>query len=89
MWPLVFFVASKIFSSHKEFQRLRCRGRKVVRRGSDAPFSPLASVRIAEWPVDLSAPRAYHLIGIALEKQGQELCRVAPRMVSVHNDLGY
>jgi hypothetical protein len=43
----------------------------------------------AEWPNDLAAPGAYQLIGIALDKNGQELCRVAPRMVSVHNDPGY
>jgi hypothetical protein len=40
----------------------------------------------AQWPTDLAVPGAHHLLGIVYDQQGQELTRVAPRMVSVHNN---
>ena len=43
----------------------------------------------AEWPTDLAIPGEHQLIGIAYDKSGQELARVAPRMVSVNNSPGY
>jgi hypothetical protein len=43
----------------------------------------------ATWPTDVAAPGAYLLLGIVYDKQGRELTRVAPRMVSVHNLPGY
>jgi hypothetical protein len=43
----------------------------------------------AQWPTDLAMPGAHFLVGIAYDTQGQELARVAPRMVSVQNSQGY
>jgi hypothetical protein len=43
----------------------------------------------ATWPSDAAVPGAHFLLGIAYDKQGQELTRVAPRMVSVANSQGY
>jgi hypothetical protein len=41
------------------------------------------------WPIDVAAPGAFHLVGMAIDKEGKELARVAPRMVSVHMNPGY
>jgi hypothetical protein len=41
------------------------------------------------WPIDVAAPGSYHLVGLAIDKEGKELARVAPRMVSVHMSPGY
>ncbi|MBI3839685.1 MAG: hypothetical protein HY288_17325 [Planctomycetia bacterium] len=43
----------------------------------------------AEWPTDLAVPGAHFLLGIVYDRQGCELARVAPRMVSVQNSQGY
>lgn len=43
----------------------------------------------AEWPTDLAVPGAHHLLAIAYDRQGGELTRVAPRLVSVNNVQGY
>ncbi|MEX0713751.1 MAG: sugar-binding protein [Pirellulales bacterium] len=43
----------------------------------------------AQWPTDVAVPGAHFLLGILFDKQGRELTRVAPRMVSVHNIQGY
>lgn len=43
----------------------------------------------AEWPNDFAAPGTYHLQGIVFDKQGKELTRVAPRMVSTGMTPGY
>ena len=53
--------------------------------GGDGKF---ARARAA-WPTDLAVPGAHFLLGIAYDRQGQELTRVAPRMVSVQNAQGY
>jgi len=44
---------------------------------------------VAHWPSDLAVPGAHHLLGIVLDKNGGELARTAPRMVSVSNSQGY
>ena len=44
---------------------------------------------VAAWPVDLAAPGTYLLVGLAFDKQGHELARVAPRMVSVQMNQSY
>ncbi len=44
---------------------------------------------VAHWPSDLATPGAHHLLGIAYDKSGKELARVAPRMVSVGMTPGY
>jgi hypothetical protein len=44
---------------------------------------------VAQWPNELAAPGAYHLLGIVYNKSGKELTRVAPRMVSVNMSPGY
>ena len=44
---------------------------------------------IAQWPGDVAAPGAYHLVGIVYDKGGKELARVSPRMVSVGMVPGY
>jgi hypothetical protein len=43
----------------------------------------------AEWPIDVAPPGEYQLLGIVQDKSGQELARVAPRMVSVKMNPGY
>jgi hypothetical protein len=43
----------------------------------------------AQWPTELAVPGAHHLLAIVLDRQGTELTRVAPRMVSVNNEQGY
>lgn len=43
----------------------------------------------AQWPNDLAAPGTFHLVGVVLDKEGQELTRVAPRLVSVGMQQGY
>ena len=44
---------------------------------------------VAQWPSDLATPGAHHLLGIVYDKSGQELTRVAPRLVSVNMNPGY
>jgi hypothetical protein len=44
---------------------------------------------VVRWPIDVAAPGSYHLVGLAIDKDGKELARVAPRMVSVHMSQGY
>src|SRR5262245_11859453 len=43
----------------------------------------------ARWPSDLAVPGGHVLVGIAYDKDGKELARVAPRMVSVGMQQGY
>jgi hypothetical protein len=43
----------------------------------------------AQWPSDVAVPGAHMLTGIIYGKDGNELTRVAPRMVSVNNTQGY
>ena len=44
---------------------------------------------VAKWPVDHADPGRHHLSAIVLDKNMRELCRVAPRMVSVRMQKGY
>jgi hypothetical protein len=43
----------------------------------------------AQWPSDVAVPGLHTLIGIVLDKDGKELSRVAPRMVSAGWVQGY
>lgn len=43
----------------------------------------------AQWPADLAAAGAYHVVGAVYDKAGKELARVAPRLVSVNMTPGY
>lgn len=43
----------------------------------------------AQWPSDVAVPGMHTLIGIVYGKDGKELCRVAPRMVSAGWVQGY
>lgn len=43
----------------------------------------------AQWPTDVAVPGAHLLLGLIYDTDGQELARVAPRLVSVHNAPGY
>jgi hypothetical protein len=43
----------------------------------------------ATWPSDTAAPGAHFLLGLVYDRQGRELTRVAPRMVSVNMQPGY
>jgi Carbohydrate family 9 binding domain-like len=43
----------------------------------------------AQWPTDEAPPGSYLLLAVVFDKQGKELTRVAPRMVSVNNTQGY
>lgn len=44
---------------------------------------------MAEWPSDHATPGAQSLLGIIYDKEGNELARVVPRMVSVGMRQGY
>jgi hypothetical protein len=55
---------------------------------------PLASegdfaVREARWPADIAAPGTYHVQAVVFHKEGAELARIAPRLVSVNMEPGY
>ena len=43
----------------------------------------------AIWPADVATPGAHQLLGIIYGRDGQELGRVAPRLVSMHMNPGY
>lgn len=43
----------------------------------------------ATWPSDVAVSGSHFLLGVVYDKQGQELTRVAPRLVSVNNAQGY
>ena len=43
----------------------------------------------AQWPTDEAAPGTYLPLGIVYHRAGNELARVAPRLVSVNNAPGY
>lgn len=43
----------------------------------------------AHWPNDLAPPGGFQLVGVVLDKEGSELTRVAPRLVSVGMQQGY
>jgi hypothetical protein len=43
----------------------------------------------AQWPSDLATPGAHQLLAIVYDKNGKELARVVPRMVSVNMAPGY
>jgi hypothetical protein len=77
---------------------------KVVFRLSDLEGQPLGDyegklstinepgrffVAEARWPSDVAPPGLHTLIGIVFAKDGKELCRVAPRMVSAGWVQGY
>jgi hypothetical protein len=47
------------------------------------------SIAEAQWPSDAAPPGLHTLIGIVYAKDGKELCRVAPRMVSAGWVQGY
>ncbi len=44
---------------------------------------------VAQWPVDHAAPGAHQITAIVYNKAREELCRIAPRMVSVRMRKGY
>jgi len=43
----------------------------------------------ASWPIDAAAPGTYYLLGVIADQSGNELARIAPRMVSVNMAPGY
>jgi hypothetical protein len=43
----------------------------------------------ATWPTDLAPPAAHHVTAVVFDKDGKELTRVAPRLVSVNMQAGY
>jgi hypothetical protein len=43
----------------------------------------------AHWPVDVAPPGAHHVTAVVYGKDGKELTRVAPRLVSVNMAVGY
>lgn len=43
----------------------------------------------ATWPMDAAAPGAHHVTGVVYDRDGRELTRVAPRLVSVGMKKGY
>lgn len=51
--------------------------------------SPQFQVRTARWPLTVSPGGAYHVHAVVFDAAGQELTRVAPRMISVNMQPGY
>jgi hypothetical protein len=51
----------------------------------DASFSKA----IANWPNDIAPPGGHHVTAIVYDKQGKELTRIAPRLVSTSMQPGY
>jgi hypothetical protein len=47
------------------------------------------AVRQARWPAEIAPPGRYHVNAVVFDKQGAELTRVAPRLVSVNVEPGY
>ena len=45
--------------------------------------------RLAQWPADLAAPGTYNAIAVVYDRDGNEIARVAPRLVSVNLQQGY
>lgn len=43
----------------------------------------------AHWPIDVAPPGAHHVTAIVHDKDGKELTRIAPRLVSVNWTPGY
>jgi hypothetical protein len=44
---------------------------------------------VATWPVDLAPPGAHHVTAIVYDRDGKELTRIAPRLVSTSMQQGY
>lgn len=44
---------------------------------------------VAHWPVDAATPGGHQVLGVVIDRQGKELTRIAPRLVSIHNTPGY
>ncbi len=63
----------------------------MERAGSMETLSDYGSFRraTAQWPVDFAPPGGHQLTAILYDKERNELCRVAPRMVSVRMQKGY
>ena len=59
--------------------------------GKMETFEPSGNFQraVARWPSDLASPGAHQLSGIVYDKEGNELARIAPRMVSVNMTPGY
>jgi hypothetical protein len=59
--------------------------------GKEAVLEAEGDFRVAEaqWPSDLAIPGLHTLIAVIYDKEGNELCRVAPRMVSAGWVQGY
>ena len=43
----------------------------------------------AAWPADVAAPGGHHVTAIVYDKSGNELARIAPRLVSTTMKKGY
>ncbi len=74
------------------FRVLDLAGRKLGDyEGKIESFEPEGDFQraVAQWPNELAAPGAFHLLGIVYDKSGKELTRVAPRMVSANMQPGY
>lgn len=76
-----------------EFQLLNTSG-KVIAEYSAAEKSVLQQqgnfvARTAHWPNAVAAPGAYHVQAVVYDRSGAELCRIAPRLVSVNMNQGY
>jgi hypothetical protein len=44
---------------------------------------------VASWPIDIAPPGEHHVTAIVYDKSGQELTRIAPRLVSTSTQQGY
>jgi hypothetical protein len=47
------------------------------------------STAAADWPADIAPPGGHHVTAIVYDRDGQELTRVAPRLVSTSMQQGY
>jgi hypothetical protein len=47
------------------------------------------AIAIATWPTDIAPPGGHHVTAIVFDKEGKELTRIAPRLVSTAMQIGY
>jgi hypothetical protein len=43
----------------------------------------------ATWPIDIAPPGGHHVTAIVYDRDGKELTRIAPRLVSTSMQVGY
>jgi hypothetical protein len=75
------------------FQVFNLEGRLVSTNEAGKP-QPLAdeghfALQTAQWPVDVGLPGAHHVTAVVYDRDGNELTRIAPRLLSTGMNPGY